>query len=385
MTPGAPVRVLHIFGSMDPGGAEMRVLEILDRLPPDEFQVDVCALSGRAGSLAGRVRARGGEVLPLPLDRRFPVRFVRLVRERRYDVVHSHVHYASGAMLALAALAGVPVRVAHFRSTHVGRSMTVRVRLQSRVMGGLIDRYATHIVGCGEGAIEAAWDAGWRRDPRCRVIYNAVDAARFELPVDRAGTRAMLRVPRGGRLFLHIGNTTEAKNHLRLLAIFARIAAMCPDARLALVGAGTNDPAGPLARAIAESNLGGHVIPLGVRDDVPRLLKAADALLLPSLYEGIPGAVLEACAAGVPVLASDLPGVREIACRLPLVRHLPLSAPDAEWAGVALALPAEAERMALRETAPAAFRQSVFHVDRAVDAHRALWTPSSVRASAHPA
>ena len=71
---------------------------------------------------------------------------------------------------------------------------------------------------------------------------------------------------------------------------------------------------------------------LGVRDDVPQLLKTADVLLLPSIHEGLPGVVLEACASGTPVLASDLPGVREIASRLPLVRYLPLTAADEEWA-----------------------------------------------------
>src|SRR5690606_31497974 len=114
-----------------------------------------------------------------------------------------------------------------------------------------------------------------------------------------------------------------------------------------------------------------------VRLDVPRLLRAADVLLLPSLREGIPGVVLEACVIGVPVLATDLPGVREIGNRLEGVYFLSLAESDAEWARVALSLPGEAARLRLRERARERFRPSVFHVARAVEAHRALWRQAS--------
>jgi hypothetical protein len=75
----------------------------------------------------------------------------------------------------------------------------------------------------------------------------------------------------------------------------------------------------------------------------------------------------------VPVLASDLPGVREISTRLSLVRYLPLTASDSQWAMAACGLPDEAQRLRLTQTAPDAFRASVFHVDHAVAAYKALW------------
>ena len=71
--------------------------------------------------------------------------------------------------------------------------------------------------------------------------------------------------------------------------------------------------------------------------------------------------VLEACAVGLPVLATDLPGVREIADKLQLVRYLPLTAPDAEWAAIACGLPdARDRRLGLRERAAGEFHRSVF-------------------------
>jgi glycosyltransferase involved in cell wall biosynthesis len=361
---------------MRPGGAEMRLLDLMSRLSPPEFFVDVCALSGLAGSLDAAVHACGGRVIPLRLDAHFPVRFLRLLREGRYDVVHSHVRYTSGAILALAALADRPVRIAHIHNTDDGRRRTLRRQFQQLVLRHLIDRYATHIIGCGESAMNAAWQAGWRSDPRCQVIYDAIDLDRFQVPHEREGVRAELDVPIDEPLFIHIGNERvgEQKNHRRLLAIFAAIQRRLRSSWLALVGNGNDHPDGDTAQAMHQLCIPGRVLRLGVRHDVPRLLKAADMLLLPSRWEGLPGAVLEASAAGIPVLASDLPGVREIAQRLPAVRYLPLTASDDVWAMAALDSLNEASKLRLPESAAATFRASVFHLDRAAEAHRALWS-----------
>ena len=375
-------RVLHICGRMQHGGAEVRLLELIRHLCPHEFRVDVCALSGVAGALDADVQAHGGEVFPLRLDSRFPHRFLRLLRRGRYRVVHSHVLYTSGLVLALATHARVPVRVAHFHATHDGRQDTAGRVLQRRALRWLIDRYATHIIACGEGSMDAVWRTAWRSDPRCRVVYDAVDPARFAVRIDRERVRSELGVPSAARMFVHVGNQTAEKNHERLLSIFAAISRSAPDAWLVLAGAGTDAADGVTARTVRARGLQERVVALGVRDDVPQILHAADVLLLPSLREGLPGVVLEACVAGVPTLAADLPGVREIASRLLLVRRLPLSAADEEWARVALALPAEAARIDLRATAPDLLRSSVFHIDRAVDAHRGLWHPVSSREAA---
>jgi glycosyltransferase involved in cell wall biosynthesis len=230
--------------------------------------------------------------------------------------------------------------------------------------------------------MDAIWRAGWRDDPRCSIVYNAIDVSRFQATDDVMCVRTELGVPAGARLFLHVGNEVLEKNHPRLLAIFEAIARVDPTARLVLVGARTERPDGTCGRLLGGLSAARRVVALGVRDDVPRLLAAADVLLLPSLLEGLPGVVLEACAAGVPVLATDLPGVREIAARLPLVRRLSLAAGDDEWAAAALELSAEASALALRDRAAESLRASVFHIDRAVDAYRALWGGGAER-SAH--
>jgi glycosyltransferase involved in cell wall biosynthesis len=188
--------------------------------------------------------------------------------------------------------------------------------------------------------------------------------------------RAELRIPTEAPMFLHLGRRSPdgQKNHPRLLEIFAQILKVAPSAWLVLAGSGTDSPDGDIARLLRALGIRDRTLTLGVRRDVGRLLAAADVLLLPSFFEGLPNVVLEACAAGVPVLATDLGGVREIASRLPFVRYLPLSASNAEWAEVASQLPSEAARQHIRDSSADVFRASVFHADRAAEAHEMLWS-----------
>jgi glycosyltransferase involved in cell wall biosynthesis len=375
----SPINVLYVLGRMQPGGIEVRLLDVMRRLDPEKFRLDVCALSGLSGSLDSDVRTLGGKVIRLPVKNlAFASRFTRLLRQNDYHVVHANIHYTAGMILCLAGRAGIPVRIANFHSIEDGRTSTLCRRAQRTAMRHLIDQYATDIVGCCETVLDQAWSKNWRSDSRCRPIYYGADGTDFERRGDRSSVRAELKVPMEAQVFLHLGRSSPEKNHLRLLAIFAQIRKIVPSAWLVIAGSGTDEARGVVARGIGDLGLQDRSIVLGARTDVPRLLEAADALLLPSLFEGLPNVVLEACAAGVPVLATDLGGVREIASRLSLVRYLPLSARDAEWAAVASQLSAEAERVQLRDMAADAFRASVFHLDRAAEAHRLLWSRAQV-------
>jgi glycosyltransferase involved in cell wall biosynthesis len=341
MTRTVPTRVLHVLAGFQRGGLEYRLLDLVRSVDREVFVTDFCCTSGTAGPLGAAVRALGSEVFPLPLDARFPVRFARLVRAGQYDAVHSHVYLSSGFILALAAVAGVRGRIAHFRSTSDGRAPSAYRAVWRETMRCMLDRYASHIVGVCEGALDSVWTRSWRTDARCHVIYNGLDPERLAPSRARAVVRSELGLD-DSPVFLHVGRARKPKNHARLLSIFGEMVRADPAVRLLLVGGGTAEADGEVAGRIRALGLDRQVLALGERDDVPDLLNAADAMLLPSLWEGLPGVVLEACAAGLPVLATDLPGVREIASKLPLVRSLPLSASDAEWASLALVLPEHA-------------------------------------------
>lgn len=402
----SPIRVLHIHGRMDRGGAEMRTLELLCHVDPTRYRLDCCALSGRSGELDEPIRRLGGQVHWL---RQGPVgfagRFARLLREGCYDAVHSHVHYYSGYLLRLAAEVGVGVRVAHFHSCSqvpvttplrraVRRSLSGFVPhfAPDRVLRGWIDRYATDILGVSRWTLGAAWKPDWRADPRCRVVYDGLLPETFtsedKTHDDMASVRREFGVPDGSPLLIHVGRMVAAKNHPRLMDIFAEVLGRQPDARLLLVGRtpAPDGPDGELWQAVQERietlGLGRRAIFAGQRPDVARLLRAADVMLFPSLWEGLGNAVIESAAIGTPVVASALPSIAEIAQRLPGIDLLPLEAPDGQWADLAVERSRRRPTVEERRAALERFSQTEFNIEQSGAALCRIWQGTTARRDA---
>lgn len=352
----------------------MRTLELLQYLDSERYELCLCALDGVVGDFGERIAAAGGRVVEIPYEiLRFSRRFSRLIREERFDVVHSHVYYQSGNILRLAARCGVPIRVAHFRSSRERPRNTWRRRLEAALLRRWIDRHATDILAVSEEAMSKAWREDWREDPRCRVVYNGLDPRPFESPADRAGVLADFSLPAGAFLCIHVGRMVAAKNHLRLVDIFAAVARKREDAYLLLVGIGERAIEDAVRRRVAERGIADRVRFGELRRDVPRLLMAADVMIYPSLWEGLPGVVLEACAAGVPVVASSLPTIREIARRLPGIELVSLDDPDESWA-LRITRPIDLRNSARSARGAAArLRASVFGIECHAEAMCSIW------------
>ena len=355
----------------------MRTIEIMRRIDARDFRLEFCSLSGQPGELDPEIERLGGRVHLLRLDPSFPRRFRQLIRRRGYDLVHSHVYFSSGLMLLLAASQGVPHRIAHFRNTTDGGGSGLLRRARQSVFRRLIDRYATNIVAVGTGALEEAWSRFWYRDPRCHVLHNGLDLTPFSALADREAAARTVRQELGlapeSRLIIHVGRPAKQKNHERVVDLFSLLRSRLPEARLLLVGGPRSELEARLGPRLAARKLGDEVIFTGTRVDVPRLLRAADLLLFPSLWEGIPGVVLEACAAGIPTLASALPGVKEIAADFPRVCPVELAEGDPRWVAAGRELLDRYPLAEPLEAIEANFRRSKFDFDRAVRRHELLW------------
>ena len=360
----AALRVLHVFGRLERGGAELRTIELAESFARDEVRSDFLVLTGLDGPLDGRVRAAGGRVIKCRLGWRFPASLFRILRSGRYDVVHSHVHYFSGIVLAIAQLARVPGRVVHFRTAIVNdKAETLLRKAQLAACRRLIDLTATDILAVGEGAMANAWSARWQSDMRCRVVYNGIPATR--LARVSASTNDRPRI-------VNVASVQPLKNQLRLVGVLGRCVAQIPDVQLVIAGREIGEYGDTIRRAAADAGLSDRVHLVGEVDDPISLIAGSSLMILPSLWEGLPGAVLEACATGVPVLAADLPGTRELATHFPHVTLLPHGDGDDEWAAAAVRLIA-AGKQPLSEAA-AAFQGSAFTIARARAAHYQVWS-----------
>ncbi len=317
---------------MDRGGAEMRTLDVMRTTNPQANRLDYCALSDVTGELEPEIRQLGGQVHHCRMDLLFALRFIRLLRREKYDVVHSHVLLVSGFILLLARIAGVPIRIAHFRSTGDREVASHLRKLRDRILRYMLDTSATRILAVSKGALEANWLSHKLRDSRCQVIYSGINAKAFEGVIDSRQTRAEIGVPLEGPLFIHVGRFAPAKNHDRLIDIFKNVHELQPTARLMLVGGGEASIRSRVESKVERLGLDKAVLFLGTRTDIPKLMLASDVMIFPSLWEGLPGVLLEAVAAGLPTVTSDVPGALEVASYFDSITPVSLKCSDAEWA-----------------------------------------------------
>lgn len=305
------VRVLHIFGRMNRGGAETFIMNVYRHIDRTKIQFDFAVHSDQPGHYDEEIRSLGGRIFILPRPRltALPVykrALAQVLREEGpFATVHSHVHFYSGVPLAVAASAGIPVRIAHSHSTSDGKRSTLSRRLYRWYMRSQIWRYATHMLGCSRPACEALYGPRCWQDSRVRVVHCGIDPTPFELlPKDRNLLRDRIGLPRDCLLIGHVGRFEVPKNHRFLVEIFGSLAARLPTARLVLVGDGPLRP--QIEQLVRAKGLENHVFFLGVRADVPEIMGCLDVFLFPSLWEGIPLTLLEAQAAGVSCVVSNV-------------------------------------------------------------------------------
>jgi glycosyltransferase involved in cell wall biosynthesis len=239
-------------------------------------------------------------------------RLRRILETRPSDAVHAHLHLYSGLCVETAFRAHVPQRIVHVRAGGDGHGDTLPRRAYRRLMRHLITKYATHLVAVSHSARDAFSTPAEFDSLKWSVLYNGFEFSQFNRD-DRERVRAELGIKPLDPVVIHVGRFVPEKNHQGLLAIAKMVNTALPATTWIFVGDG------PLRRdieaACATMALWSRARFVGTRDDVPRLLGAADAFVFPSLSEGLPGAVVEALATGLPVIASDIPGVREIAER----------------------------------------------------------------------
>ena len=301
------MRVLLLSTSMGMGGADQQLMSVAGALRDRGWDVGIVAMAA-LGPMGLQARQMGIPVESLEMPRGVPdprglKRLAGMIRSRRPDIVHSHLVHANLMARVLRTIIPMPVLISTIHSNFDGGRLRL---LAYRLTDRLADR--TTIVS----ATAAERYVGMRAVPRerLRVIPNGVDTARFR-PLPAAGAELRRRLGLGDSfVWLAVGRFELAKDYPNMLAAFAKVAERQPTATLLLVGTGSLQP--DTEALVRSLGLESRVRFLGVRRDVTELLSAADGYVLSSAWEGMPIVLLEAGAAGIPVVCTAVGGNREV-------------------------------------------------------------------------
>lgn len=319
---GGPIRLLWLIDSLTAGGAEAltvpfaRALHREDRRggPGGGARLEVAYLKSLGGNpFEAELRDLGVPVTGLGARnlRDLPGfrRLLRFLRRGRFDLIHAHLAYASIWGLLAGRLTGTPVVLTlHVRPPD--DSPWSREGLRRRLLVAAANRWARRALAVSE-VIRDAWAAVGLARGRITVVHNGVETGRVGLGSEAAAAvRRELRVPGDAPLVLTVSVLRPGKGLAVLLEAVPAVLTEHPRARFAVVGDGPERRR--LEQRAAAAGLGRAVVWAGFRRDVPAFLAAADLFVLPSRDDAFPTVLLEAQAAGVPVVASRAGGIPEI-------------------------------------------------------------------------
>ncbi len=299
-----PIRVFYLITDLKTGGVPLHLYRLVAALDRSEFEPVVACLAppGEVGLALGRMGirtlacgARGS------WDVRALGRLASGLRRERPDVVHALLFHANTAASLVCPWVGIPAR----RIIHEIQTVEIERRWHL-VVGGMTGRWCRWVVGNSAEVVEHLHRRAHISRSRLRLIRGGVDVARFSGvgPADRHA----LGIPAEAIVLLWVGRLDPVKGLEDLIEARRRL----KDDRVYVVLVGEGEQEGELRRQIRDAGLIDRILLTGRRDDIPQLLAMADLFVFPSLTEGLPNALLEAMAAGRPIVTTRVPGCQEL-------------------------------------------------------------------------
>ena len=302
------MRVMFLSTSMGMGGADKQLLSAAQLMHAQGHAVCIVSLT-ELGPMGLEARSQGIRTESLDMRRGVPdprglIRLIRLVRAWKPDVLHSHMIHANLMARAVRLFARVPVMVSTIHNIYEGGPLWMAAY---RISNGLVD----HMTIISEAAADRFVKE--RIVPRelLTCVPNGVDTERFRQvkPETREAVRSSIGV-NDSFVWLAVGRFEVAKDYPNMLHAFAQVCQRDSSAVLLLVGHGSLQQE---TESLAQSQgLGDRIRFLGVRSDVPEVMAAADGYVMSSAWEGMPIALLEAGAAGLPIVATRVGGNHEV-------------------------------------------------------------------------
>lgn len=303
-----PIRILHVIGVMNRGGAETMIMNIYRNIDRSKVQFDFVVHTNEIGSFDDEIKKLGGKIFHCPklnVENLLSYKnwWVRFFQNDglSYRVVHGHIGSTASIYLKAAKDSG-KYTIAHSHSSGTDYSLkSFLYKLLSYNTRNIADYFfaCSYAAGVDRYGKKIAYDK-----QRYKILNNAIDTSLFGFNENiRKEIRNQFGLTENDLIIGHVGRFTSEKNHKFILKIFSNLLKNHDSSKLILVGDG------PLRNEIEnlskELNINNKVIFTGVRKDVNYIMQAFDVLLFPSIYEGLPVTLIEAQSTGLPCVISN--------------------------------------------------------------------------------
>lgn len=295
-----PIRVLHVLGMLNRGGAESMVMNIYRNIDRKKIQFDFIVHGKEKGDYEAEILRLGGRIYRLPSYKVYNHSQYKsswhkhFTSHPEHKIIHGHMTSTASIYMKIAKLyTRLSISHSHNTSTNPGIKSIVKQMLRKS-----LPDIPNELLACSTEA--GKWLYG-NRD--FKILKNAIDTDKFKFDIERRNYKRTELGIANEFVVGHVGRLTYQKNHEFLLYIFSEIIKDVPNARLLLVGQGELEK--DIKKKINELGLDDKVELLGVRADVNELIQAFDVFIMPSYFEGLPVTLVEAQAASLPCVVSD--------------------------------------------------------------------------------
>lgn len=321
------IRILHVIGQMNRGGAESMIMNIYRKIDREKIQFDFVVHTNSICDFDEEIKSLGGNIYSCP---RFKgsniISYIKFWKDffeqhKEYKIIHGHIGSSAAIYLKIAKKYGL-FTIAHSHSAGFGEGVKGTMY---KIFSYPTRFIADYFFACSENAgITRYGENVVNNKSKFSVLNNAIDIDEYVFSEAVREKKAKELNLENKFVIGHVGRFDKAKNQEYLVEVFKIIAKKDKNAILLLVGDGVLKSY--IAEKVKSYNLQDRVIFTGVRSDVNELMQIMDVFAFPSIYEGLPVTLIEAQAAGLPCIISD--SITDEVCITNFVQKLPISESD---------------------------------------------------------
>lgn len=292
------IRVLHVHGAMEKGGTESVIMNIYRNIDRNKFQFEFTKFNNIESAYDSEIITLGGKFHQVKSRQEYGnlehiKSLYRLFKQNKFDVIHTHMNFHGGIVAVIAKICGVRTVVCHAHSSSED-DITFKRLLEINFLKMLIRLFSDYQIACSEKAAEFCFF----KNSKYNILTNAVDLKQY-YPIT-----SDINIENSNKIkIIHIGRFVPVKNHRGIIEIAKQLKRLNIDFEVSLLGEG--ELMEEIQTMVEKYSLINYVNFLGIRSQINELLNEHDVCIMPSFYEGLPVALVEAQATGIPCIVSE--------------------------------------------------------------------------------